>query len=128
MKPNKAAVSGRALPPLAIHVDHYDYLALPSHLSSFLSSAYFLDDTKWEAVFSNRIFEAKRDDKDNSTLHIASPHRPPVANIFYCLQLLAPGMLLIVDSEVTDDEGKRMYCVAFHPQNGSKTIVQNEST
>ena len=40
------------------------------------------------------LFTAKRHHKSNDTLFIDSPG--PVADIFYLLQILAPGMLLIV--------------------------------
>jgi len=49
-------------------------------------------------------FEARRHNRDSSTLFIDS--LTPISDIFYVLQTLAPGMLLIIRIDDIDDHGE----------------------
>lgn len=67
-------------------------LRVPLLFTSFLDRA---KNKLWTHLFENGvIFDASRKNEDNSTLFIDS--LTPISDIFYLLQTLAPGMLLIV--------------------------------
>lgn len=55
-------------------------------------------------MFSNRLFDAKRHRRENSTLFIDT--LKPISDIFYLLQTIAPGMLLIIREDEYDDMGE----------------------
>lgn len=58
-------------------------------------------------MFQNyRLFKPERRDRNNSTLFMNSP--TPISDIFYLLQILAPGMLLIVREEEYDTSEKEI--------------------
>ena len=59
----------------------------------------------WSQMFEDTyLFQALRKNRDNHTLFIDSLR--PVSDIFYMLQILAPGMLLIVRVDDIDDLGE----------------------
>jgi len=73
-----------------------------------LSFASFLDKAKnemWRRMFQDScLFDARRQNKDSHTLFVDS--LTPISDIFYLLQILAPGMLLIVRMDEIDDFGE----------------------
>jgi hypothetical protein len=73
-----------------------------------LSFASFLDEAKnemWTRMFENsQLFDAKRQNKENSTLFIDS--LTSISDVFYLLQILAPGMLLIIRVDEIDEAGE----------------------
>ena len=73
-------------------------LSLPLQFASFLASE---AKVMWQKMFERGgPFVPKRHHKSNDTLFIDSPG--PVADIFYLLQILAPGMLLIIGVDIID--------------------------
>ncbi|KAF8332510.1 hypothetical protein F5887DRAFT_996687 [Amanita rubescens] len=74
-----------------------------------LSFTSFLDGEKhevWNQMFRHsRLFDARRQNRDNHTLFIDS--LTPISDIFYLLQVLAPGMLVIVRVDEFDDIGEK---------------------
>ena len=72
-------------------------LSLPLHFTSFIGEA----KGTWQKMFEHGCFNAARRHGSNTTLFIDSPG--PVADIFYLLQILAPGMLLIVRVDERND-------------------------
>ena len=77
-------------------------LSLPLRFASFLGEAKGV----WQKMFEHYwLFTAKRHHRSNDTLFIDSPG--PVADIFYLLQILAPGMLLIVRVDEYGDSGEK---------------------
>ncbi|KAF8574873.1 hypothetical protein K439DRAFT_803779 [Ramaria rubella] len=92
-------------------IEHEETLCLPRKISSFIlpsSAPHAGADPQpkgWERMFTYGCsVDAKRDNRDNRTLHIASP--APFADIFYLLQLLLPGMLVIYRVDEIDDSGE----------------------
>ena len=72
-------------------------------------------------MFENRrLFNARRHGS-NTTLFIDSPG--PVADIFYLLQILAPGMFLIIRVDDYDDRGD-VEPEPFLQKDGSRKINQ----
>lgn len=73
-----------------------------------LSFASFLDGAKhevWNRMFQySWLFNARRQNRNNQTLFIDS--LTPISDIFYLLQVLAPGMLVIVRVDEFDDMGE----------------------
>ena len=85
----------------------YTHLLLPASFSSLLEPS---EVDKWSEMFN--LFHAKRD-RLNGKLIIDSP--TPLADIFYLLQTLLPGMLLIYRIDEYDDLGEEERTCALPP-------------
>lgn len=81
------------------------HLLLPASFASLLEPS---EADKWSKVFG--LFRAKR---DGTNLIIDSP--TPLSDIFYLLQTLLPGMLLIYRIDDIDDCGEREWTCALPP-------------
>jgi len=95
--------------PLLFHLTRTSRQRSSGGLALPLSSSSFLDRSQmemWRKVVENgAIFDAKRLNRNSSTLFIDSLR--PLANIFYLLQVLAPGMFLIWRIDEIDDFGEQ---------------------
>ena len=84
-------------------------LVLPAAFTSLLEPS---EADKWSEMF-RCTFHAKRDRMNNSSLIIDSP--TPLSDIFYLLQTLLPGMLLIYRIDEIDDCGEQERTRALPP-------------
>ncbi|KAG5643566.1 hypothetical protein DXG03_000661 [Asterophora parasitica] len=76
--------------------------ALPESFSAFLDPAKI---EMWRSIVeSPALFNAKRINRENSTLFIDSPR--PLSDIFYLLQILAPGIFVISRIDEIDELGE----------------------
>ncbi|KAF8580931.1 hypothetical protein K439DRAFT_1636596 [Ramaria rubella] len=83
--------------------------SLPSSFYSFLNSSSFGD---WRMQFEMGVFEAKRPSLSDNDLFISGP--AALSDIFYLLQSIAPGMLLICSRiDQADDMGELECCRAL---------------
>jgi hypothetical protein len=85
----------------------YTHLLLPASFSSLLEPS---EADKWSKMFY--LFDAKRD-RTNGNLTIDSP--TPLSDIFYLLQTLLPGMLLIYRIDDIDECGEQERTRALPP-------------
>lgn len=83
------------------------HLLLPASFSSLLEPS---EADKWSTMFD--LYHAKRD-RTNGELIIDSP--TPLSDIFYHLQTLLPGMLLIYRIDEIDDCGEQERTCALPP-------------
>lgn len=86
----------------AYNRSHDVQLHLPLTFSSFLD-----DNNKetWGRMFGNHcLFDPRRQNRSNASLFIDSP--TPMSDIFYLLQTLTPGMLLIAREDDIDEVGE----------------------
>ncbi|KAF8492130.1 hypothetical protein JB92DRAFT_3004296 [Gautieria morchelliformis] len=75
-------------------------ISLPSTFSSFMEATNL---QMWKTVFE--AFDARRPSRSNNDLFISGP--TPLSDIFYLLQCMAPGMLLLVRIDEYDEVGEK---------------------
>ena len=88
------------------HVSGLRY-TLPITFLSFLDERHL---EMWTTLFENG-FDARRRFQSFDDLFISGPH--PLSNIFYLLQSIAPGMLLVVRAKHIDQVGQTEYVRAL---------------
>ncbi|KAF8492136.1 hypothetical protein JB92DRAFT_3004338 [Gautieria morchelliformis] len=106
---------------LSLSADGYiNRLSIPKTVFAFLDPSLFAD---WRVQFEMGAFEAKRPGPSDNDLFISGP--VVLSDIFYILQSIAPGMLVIADRIGESDDMGEMELVRALPR--ESWVTENDS-